>query len=189
MHDVVIIGDGPAGLSAALLLAKRKLDVVVFGLDETPMHMAMLYNYLGLPDMTGSEFQNLARAQVERWGARLQTLEVTAVDLDAEQGFVVTTSDAKQTHGRYVIIATGMVRRLADNLGVKSVAGQIEVDRNGRTHIPGLYVGGWVTRRQKIQAIISAGDGAAAALDILSYEAGKDIHDFDVIPTTHARDT
>ena len=57
----------------------------------------------------------------------------------------------------------------------------IESDRNGRTQVDGAYVVGWATRPDKIQAIISAGDGAAAALDILSKEAGKDLHDFDSV--------
>ena len=47
--------------------------------------------------------------------------------------------------------------------------------------LAGLYVIGWSTRLKKIQAIISAGDGACAALDILSAKAGEDIHDFDLI--------
>ncbi len=54
-------------------------------------------------------------------------------------------------------------------------------DRSGRTSVDGLYVVGWSTRLKKIQAIISAGDGACAALDILSARAGEDMHDFDVV--------
>ena len=56
-----------------------------------------------------------------------------------------------------------------------------DVDRNGRTNVDGCYAVGWATRSQKIQAIISAGDGAAAALDILSDIAGEPVHDFDVV--------
>jgi flavin-dependent dehydrogenase len=40
MPDVIVIGDGPGGLSAALFLAKNKMDVVVFGEDKTAMHWA-----------------------------------------------------------------------------------------------------------------------------------------------------
>ena len=61
MTTVMIVGDGPGGLSAALYLAKLKMDVIVFGVDQTDMHKAMLYNYLGIPEMTGSEFQRIAR--------------------------------------------------------------------------------------------------------------------------------
>lgn len=57
MAKVIVVGDGPGGLSAALYLAKLKMDVTVFGIDKTSMHSAMLYNYLGIPGMTGGEFQ------------------------------------------------------------------------------------------------------------------------------------
>ena len=61
MSSVVIVGDGPGGLSAALFLAKNKLQVTVFGQDQTAMHYAYLYNYLGLPEIDGSDFQEIAR--------------------------------------------------------------------------------------------------------------------------------
>jgi thioredoxin reductase len=73
----------------------------------------------------------------------------------------------------------GTKLELVKNLGLPTRA--IMADRNGRTSVEGAYVVGWATRPDKIQAIISAGDGAAAALDILSKEAGKDIHDFDSV--------
>ena len=53
MADVLIIGDGPGGLSAALFLAKNDMNVTVFGQNKTLMHDAMLYNYLGIPQITG----------------------------------------------------------------------------------------------------------------------------------------
>ena len=46
MADVIIIGDGPGGLSAALFLAKKKMDVLVVGQDKTLMHKAMLYAHI-----------------------------------------------------------------------------------------------------------------------------------------------
>src|SRR5688500_15938331 len=53
MPTVIVIGDGPGGLSAALFLAKNKVDVVVFGEDKTAMNYAHLKNYLGLPEIGG----------------------------------------------------------------------------------------------------------------------------------------
>ena len=176
MKDVLIVGDGPGGLSAALLLAKNDMDVAVFGTDETPMHKAMLYNYLGIPEITGSKFQEVAREQVASFGAELHEAKVSALRQE-DDGFVVETEDGQSHQGRYVILALAQ-KPLFNSLGLDA---QPEVDRDGRTEIEGVYVVGWPVRRQKIQAIISAGDGAAAALGILSEEAGEPVHDFDVI--------
>lgn len=63
MPDVIVIGDGPGGLSAALFLAKNGSDVVVFGQNNTAMNWALLRNYLGIPEIAGTEFQKVARAQ------------------------------------------------------------------------------------------------------------------------------
>ena len=69
--DVVIVGDGPGGLSAALFLAKMGKQVAVYGQDNTAMHAALLKNYLGIVEMTGTEFQEIARAQVKQFGAQV----------------------------------------------------------------------------------------------------------------------
>jgi thioredoxin reductase (NADPH) len=61
MTRTVVVGDGPGGLSAALFLAKNGHTVTVYGQDQTPMHHAHLRNYLGLPDISGSDFQAVAR--------------------------------------------------------------------------------------------------------------------------------
>jgi thioredoxin reductase len=65
MPDVIVIGDGPGGLSAALFLAKNKLDVVVFGQDKTAMNYALLRNYLGIPEILGPD-RAVARSRGKR---------------------------------------------------------------------------------------------------------------------------
>ena len=180
MPDVIIVGDGPGGLSAALFLAKNDMSVTVFGQDKTLMHKAMLYNYLGIPKIAGPEFQQIGREQVRGFGGEVQDVEVSSVD-KGEGGFVVETADGQSHQAQYLILATGPSNPLADGLGVAKEADGLAADRHGRTSVEGLYVIGWSTRLKKIQAIISAGDGACAALDILSAKAGEDIHDFDLI--------
>ena len=180
MTDVLIVGDGPAGLSAALFLAKNEMSVKVFGQDQTLMHKAVVYNYLGIPDITGSEFQKISRQQVERFGAELLEGEVNSVE-KGPSGFTVQTGDDVSHEGEYLILATGPSNPLAESLGVDKGDEGLVSDRSGRTGVDNLYVVGWSTRLKKIQAIISAGDGACAALDILSARAGEDVHDFDVV--------
>jgi len=179
MADVIVVGDGPAGLSAALFLAKNGEQVEVWGKNESWVHKARLENYLGFSGIDGPEFMRLAREQVEELGASLLDGEINAI-LTSEDGFEVQATDGQSSFGKYVILAAGPKSALASQLGMKvDDKGYVEADRNGRTNIDRLYVIGWSTRADKVQLAISVGDGAAAALDILSREKGKDFHDFD----------
>ncbi len=178
MATVVIVGDGPGGLSAALFLAKNDQNVTVFGNDETAMHFAHLHNYLGIPDISGTEFQERAREQVLAMGATLDPRRVTDIER-SEMGFEVEIEDGETMEAGFVILTEGKDPALARGMGLTE---PIQVDRHGRTAIEGLYVVGRSARPHRSQAIISAGDGASAALDILSSEAGKDVHDWDTPP-------
>ncbi|MFP4636130.1 MAG: FAD-dependent oxidoreductase [Nitriliruptoraceae bacterium] len=182
MPTTIIVGDGPAGLSAALLLAKNGHDTVVYGQDQTLLHHAHLYNYLGLAEVDGSAFQQVARQQARDAGARLSEAEVTAVAADEHGGFTVTTTDGSDS-ARYLVLAGGRpAARLAAALGATSEDGAVLTDGDAATSVPGVYAAGHLVRPERSQAIISAGDGAKAALDILSREAGSDVHDWDTPP-------
>ena len=179
-REVIIVGDGPGGLSAALLLAKNDADVAVFGTDDTPMHKAMLYNYPGIKEMTGSEFQRIARQQVTDFGAELREARVETLER-TDAGFQVETGDGDTFTADFLVLATTNKSHLSQ-LGVDVTDdGVADVDRNGRTNVDGCYAIGWASRKDKIQAVISAGDGAAAAVDILSEQKGEPFHDFDVV--------
>lgn len=179
MPTVIVIGDGPGGLSAALFLAKNKVDVVVFGEDKTAMNYAHLNNYLGLPDIGGTEFQQRARAQVESFGARFRAEHVAEVGGTAGN-FTVKTADGDRLTAKYLILSEGKGPRLAKTLGLDfDDAKGIATDKNAHTSFAGVYVVGRSARPGRSQAIISAGDGAAAAIDILSREAGHDVLDWD----------
>jgi thioredoxin reductase (NADPH) len=187
MADIIVIGDGPGGLSAALFLAKNGHRVTVYGQDQTPMHHAMLHNYLGLPETTGTAFQRRAREHVSAHGAALVDAEVIAVS--AEDGrFTVTAGEEPARGADYLILAGGKAsQQLARSLGVPLEGGPVPVDAEYRTPVDRVYAIGRLTRPDRSQAIISAGAGAVAALDILSREAGSDVHDWDT-PPAHDHD-
>jgi thioredoxin reductase len=179
MTDVAIVGGGPAGLSAALFAAKNGLETVVFDTDETWMHKAHLFNYPGVGSIGGSEMMGVVRQQVDDFGAdRRQGEEVTSVD--AADGFTVTTDDGEY-EAAYLVLATGADRSLAEELGCETDEdGVVEVGVEMETSVPGAYATGAMVRAEEWQAVIAAGDGAAAALNILSREKGEHYHDFDV---------
>lgn len=178
MPDILVVGGGPAGLSAGLFTAKNGLDTHIFDTDDTWMHSAFLRNYLGIKGIDGSEFMDIARAQTEEHGTtRHQGEEVTSVE-QIETGFTVDGDAAYEC--TYVVFATGTDRSLPEALGCDlREDGTVRVDHNMETSIANAYAVGSTVRSDKYQAAVSVGSGAAAALDILSKEAGHPVHDFD----------
>ena len=177
MPTVAIVGGGPAGLSAGLFTAKNGLDTHVFDTDETWMHKAHLFNYLGIDSMDGSEFMTEVRDQVDDFGVERHRTEVTSVSADGD-GFSVET-DGEEFTADYLVLATGADRGLAEELGCAFDGDTVDVDLGMETSVEDAYATGAMVRDQEWQAIISAGDGGAAALDILSKEEGEHFHDFD----------
>lgn len=180
--DAIVIGDGPGGLSAALFLAKGGLKVRVFGQDKTAMHWALLKNYLGLAEIHGSDFQRTARAQVAAFGAELLDARVEGV-AKSEDGFEVTLENGEKLTARFLVLSEGKSPRLAQQLGLTfDPQAGLAVDSSGKTKLDGVYAVGRLVRPQRSQAIISAGDGAAAAIDILSRLKGEPVQDWDAPP-------
>ena len=179
MAHVAIVGGGPAGLSAALFVQKNGLDATVFDTDGTWLHKAHLFNYPGIESLDGSAYLEVLRSQVDSFGvSREQGTEVTGVS-ETENGFTVSTEDGDH-ESDYLVLATGANRDLADALGCTFDGDVVDVDVTMETSVDDAYATGAMVRDQEWQAVISAGDGAAAALNILSKEKGEHFHDFDV---------
>ena len=186
LPDVIIIGDGPGGLSAALFLAKNGLDAVVCGQDKTAMHWALLKNYLGVPEILGSEFQAIARKQAADHGAELREVRVEALTADGDS-YTATLEGGETVSARHVILSEGKGPKIAKSLGLEwTETVGIACDKNGLTRLERVYVVGRSARPGRSQAIISAGDGAAAAIDILSRAKGESVCDWDEPPKADA---
>ncbi|MWV65566.1 FAD-binding protein [Halorubrum sp. JWXQ-INN 858] len=177
--DVIVVGGGPAGLSAALFARKNGLDTLLFDTDSTWMHKAHLFNYLGIGSVDGSAFMETARAQVDSFGVERRQGEAVEDVSTADDGFVVETAEDEYT-GSYVVLATGAKRDLAESLGCAFDDDVVDVGVTMETSVPNAYATGAMVRVEEWQAVIAAGDGAAAALNVLSKEKGDRYHDFDV---------
>jgi thioredoxin reductase (NADPH) len=111
VRNVIIIGSGPAGYTAALYAARARLEPLVFEGSVTAggalMTTTDVENYPGFPDgIMGPELMDNFRAQAERFGAELITDDVSAVDLTGDVK-VVTDSAGKQFRAKAVILAMG----------------------------------------------------------------------------------
>ena len=179
MAQVAVVGGGAAGLSTALFTAKNGLDTVLFDTDGTWLHKAHLFNYLGIESEDGTAFVEDAREQVDSFGVdRHQGEAVTDLAVSGD-GFAVTAGD-EEYDADYVVLATGAKRDLAEELGCSFTdENVVDVDVSMETSVDDAYATGAMVRAEEWQAVISAGDGAAAALNILSKENDGHFHDFD----------
>ena len=125
LHDVVIIGSGPAGLTAALYTARAGLKpLVVEGLlaGGQLMQTTDVENYPGFPEgIMGPELMEKFKNQAERFGTTFIAGDVVSVDL-SKRPFTLTTDD-ETVQAKAVIIATGASPKTLDLPGEKEYSG------------------------------------------------------------------
>ncbi len=118
---LVVIGSGPAGLSAAIYGARSSLYTLVFE-GKTPggqlTETTYVENWPGTPKLLGSELIGIARKQAERFGALFVQDSITAVDF-SQWPFLLKTEEGHELHALAVVIATGAKPRLLNVRGEK----------------------------------------------------------------------
>jgi thioredoxin reductase (NADPH) len=124
-NEVIILGSGPAGLTAAIYTARANLaPLVVEGLGAGGQLMTTtdVENYPGFPDgVQGPEMMELFKKQAARFGARFVTGDAERVDFSSRPFKVAT--DSEEHEARAVIIATGASPRTLGIKGEKEYAG------------------------------------------------------------------
>lgn len=168
VKNVIIIGSGPAGYTAAVYAARAQLDPVIFEGSVTAggalMNTTEVENYPGFADgIMGPQLMEEMRKQAERFGAQLITDDVTSVDLS---GDIKTVTDGSgNTHqARTVILAMG--------------SGYRELGLDNEKRLSGHGVSwcatcdGFFFRQQEI-AVVGGGDTAAEEATFLTRFASK----------------
>ncbi|MEU5833830.1 thioredoxin-disulfide reductase [Streptomyces diacarni] len=177
VRNVIIIGSGPAGYTAALYTARASLKPLVFEGSVTAggalMNTTEVENFPGFQEgIVGPELMDNMRAQAERFGAELVPDDVTAVDLS---GPVKTVTDSTGTvhRARTVIVSTGSQHR---TLGLP-----LEEELSGRGVSYCATCDGFFFREQHI-VVVGGGDTAMEEATFLSRFAAS-------VTIVHRRDT
>ncbi len=113
MYDILIIGAGPAGLSAAIYGARANLKVLALGKDGGALQKAdKIENYFGVTDTpSGTELHRRGIKQAEELGAEIKTAEITGVEWT---GNYTVHSTAGSFEGKSLIFALGNARKKPD---------------------------------------------------------------------------
>ena len=125
-YDVIIVGGGPGGLSAALYASRAKLKTLVLDKSKTAGSLAyasLIENYPGLEKpMSGGELLDVFRKQAESFGAEYKEEQVIGASLSGDVKEVFTMEASYQ--GKTVIIATGSMGRKATIKGEEEFLGR-----------------------------------------------------------------
>jgi len=187
-HDLIIVGGGPAGASAAVFAARAGLRTLVIDADQGFTRRAMIYNHLGLPDgVTGPELVELGRRHAVKSGAEWIDGSVKEL-VPGVDGVGVVTESGERYDARDVLLAVGVRTSVAETAGLTPrpgteprIASVLDVDRDGRTSVDHIWAAG-TAADQSVHTIVTAGDGARVAINIISAHKGERYVDHDVLP-------
>ena len=164
--DVIVVGAGPAGLSAALVLARACRSVLVFDHGQPRNSAASHLNgYLTRDGMPPAEFLGIARAELGKYErVRIIDVEVTAAVCD-DGRFEVTTADGRRFSSKKLLLATGVADHVPAIPGLRALYGKSVF------HCP--YCDGYEVRDQPLAVYGCEERGYGLALELLGWS--KDV--------------
>src|SRR5215470_18053787 len=109
MFDVVVVGGGPAGLSAALMLGRCRRRVLVCDLGEPRNRRShALHGYLSRDGIAPSELLELGRRELPPYGIEFRRAGIVGATVAGDR-CTVALSDGSETASRFLLIATGVI--------------------------------------------------------------------------------
>jgi thioredoxin reductase len=164
MFDVIVVGGGPAGLSAALMLGRCRRRVLVCDVGEPRnRRAAALHGYLTRDGIAPTAFNELGRRELPPYGIEFRCIGVTGAT-EQNDHYRVTLANGSAEHARYLLLATGVVDDLP------AISGLDECYGRSVFHCP--YCDGWEWRDRRLTAIGHGSKAASLALALRTWSSG-----------------
>jgi len=127
IYDVIVVGGGPAGMTAALYALRNGKSALVIektGFGGQITHSPKVENYPGTLSMSGNEFAEKMLDQILAQGAQIEFETVSAVEVADDNNWIVKTEEEGTYEGRTVILATGVKHRMLGLEGEEELVGE-----------------------------------------------------------------
>ena len=163
MYDVTIVGAGPAGLSAALMLGRSRRRVLVCdtGRPRNAASQAM-HGYLTRDGISPGEFLAIAREQLRQYDTvEIRDIEVVEASCESDARFHVVLADGTSIASRKLLIATGVIDNIPEIPGFRELYGR------GVFHCP--YCDGWEVRDQPLAIYGRGARGLGLSLELTGW--------------------
>lgn len=165
MYDLIIIGVGPAGLTASIYASCFKLSHIVIGAlpGGQMMYAPDILNYPGFEEISGKELTDRMVSQAKKRGGEIVIAGVTGI-AKTDEGFTVTTGNKQSYAGKAIILATGVERRKLN------IPGETEYTGKGVQYCATCER---FEYQDKVTAVIGGANSAAQSAMQLSHAAKK----------------
>lgn len=161
IYDVIIIGGGPAGLNAAVVLGRCLRKVLLFDSGKQRNRYSHgMHNYLTRDNIKPAKFLELSKTESKKYGVKHQNIEVIHARKTGDF-FEVTDKNKKKYQSKKLILATGLSDRLP------KLSGAAEMYGKSMFHCP--YCDGWEIRNKKIGLYAESKNGIDLALILTTW--------------------
>ncbi len=157
LQDVIIIGGGPAGLNAAVVLGRCRRKVLLFDTGkQRNLSSHGMHNYLTRDGILPADFLRVSHEEIKKYGVRFLYKKVVQARKNADDLFVVRDEEGTVYYAKKMLIATGLADNLPEIEGFKEMYGQSVF------HCP--YCDGWEVRDKKLGVYARNKNGSELAL-------------------------
>lgn len=161
IYDVIIIGGGPAGLNAAVVLGRCRRKVLLFDSGKQRNRYSHgMHNYLTRDDVLPDKFLELAKAETKKYGVQFKNIEVKSAKKTGET-FEVIDSNKNKFISKKLVLATGLTDKLP------KITGAAEIYGKSMFHCP--YCDGWEVKNKAVGIYAESKNGIDLALILTTW--------------------
>jgi len=173
LFDCIIVGGGPAGLNAGVVLGRCRRKVIIFDTGtQRNRHSNGMHNYLTRDDILPGDFLKLSHNDLKKYGVKFKHKKIINARKNQDGDFEVYDEDGTIYYSRKLLVATGLSDNIPEIKGLKEMYGKSVF------HCP--YCDGWEVRDKKVAVYAKNKEGWELALalkawteDIIYFTDGK----------------